>query len=302
MGTPNRSRAATGLFLAVLSLPVLLILFRLVGHPGEAGVLLSLPSPATLACNMRCLGLAPTLRILGEAGQAILLAFICLSFIYALFRTAHRILRTRAFIGRAERAAVPLKSVAAFSLSEHVTVFDDWAPLAFTGGFLKPRIFVSTRLLRVLSAAELRAVILHELHHRKARDPLKGLAVAFLSDFLFFLPISRFLKATYALSAELAADAHSVERQANPMDLAASLLKVERLRGPAASWFFDPSSERLQYLLGAGSTVRRPFVRILLTAGALAIFALIALTPFDKSVSAAFMNHSKTCVMRSVLQ
>jgi Zn-dependent protease with chaperone function len=302
MDTPNRPKAGAGILLAVVSLPFMLAFILLARHPEAAGVLLSLPSPATLACNIRCLGLAPTLAVLGEAGRAILLIFISLSFIYALVRTVQRVLRTRAFVGRTERKAVLLATLPPFPLSEQVTVFEDRLPLAFTGGFLKPRILVSTGLLGILSENELRAVILHEIRHRESRDPLKGLAVSFLSDFLFFLPLSRFLKTRHSLSCEMAADAHSVERQANPVDLASSLLKVERSRGPAAAWFFDPSSERLQYLLGQGSTIRQPFARILLSALALAILVLISLAPFDKSVSAAFMNHDKTCAMRSVRQ
>ena len=181
-----------------------------------------------------------------------------LSFLYALFRTVSRILRTLAFVDRAERNAVPFGNVTRFPFLENVTVFEDPLPLAFTGGFLKPRIFLSTKLLDILDEKELRAVILHESHHQGSKDPLKGLVVSFISDFLFFLPVSRFLKKAFHLTSEMTADAYSVSSQADPLDLVSSLLKVQKLNGPAASWFFDPTTERAKHLLGQPARIPLP--------------------------------------------
>ncbi len=184
------------------------------------------------------------------------------------------------------------------SFLEGVTIFEDPGPLALTMGFLKPRVFLSTKIVDVLAEDELRAVVLHEFHHRDSKDPLKGLGVSFVTDLLFFLPISRFLRKTYSLTAETAADAHSVELRADPLDLASSLLKVRKIGGPAASWFFDPSAERVKYLLGERPGIRRPLARVLVTAVLLAATAFIALVPVRKSLSSMFIDHDKTCVLR----
>ena len=292
-------RTRTGFAFAALALFFLLVVSQLFRHPETASLLFSLPSPAAFACNLRCLGAGPTLQVLGETGQALLMIFISLSFLYAVVRTARRILRTLAFLDRVEARIVPPANALRIPFSENVTVIADERPLAFTGGFLQPRVFVSTGLLEALSEAEMRAVILHEFHHQKSKDPLKGLLVSFLTDFLFFLPTSRFLKKTYSLDVELTADAHSVRHRSDPADLAVSLLKMQRSGGPAASWFFDPTAERAKHLLGERSRVRQPLARVLLTVVVLAASAWIALTPVKQSLSAMFINHDQTCLLRS---
>ena len=45
-------------------------------------------------------------------------------------------------------------------------------PLVFTQGFLNPMVWLSTGLMRMLTDDELEAVLQHEAHHLKARDPL----------------------------------------------------------------------------------------------------------------------------------
>ena len=287
------------MLLGGLFLLSLLIFFQLYRHPETALLLLSLPSPEAFTCNLRCLGIMPFLQVLGEAGKALLLVFMSFSFLYALSRTAQRILRTLAFVDRAERNAVQFRDVSRFPFLENVTVFEDRLPLAFTAGFLKPRVFLSTKLVDILDEKELRAVILHESHHRKAKDPLKGLVVSFLSDFLFFLPVSRFLHKAYHLTSEMTADAYSVSSQANPLDLASSLLKVRKLNGSAASWFFDPTTERAKHLLGQPARIPLPLKKTFLTIVLLAITAMIAMVPVRKGVSSMFINHDKTCVLRS---
>ena len=287
------------LILAALSLLFLLIVFQLFRHPETAALLISLPNPEALICNLRCLGVKPFLQVLGESGKAILLILMSFSFLYALSRTASRMLRTLAFVRRADRKAVPSGDIRRFPFFEKVIVFENRLPLAFTAGLLKPKVFVSTGLVDALNEKELRAVIDHELHHQRSRDPLKGLAVSFISDFFFFLPISRFLKKAHLLMSEMTADAHSVNFHADPLVLAGSLLKVQKLNGPAASWFFDPTIERTKHLLGERSRIPLPFKKVFMTVFLLAISAFLALMPVKKNISSMFINHDKTCVLRS---
>jgi len=295
----TKTRTNAILLLGGLSLFFLMVLFKLYRHPETALLLLSLPGPGAFACNLRCLGIMPFLQVLGETGKALLLVFMSLSFLYALFRTVSRVLRTSSLVDRAERKAVPSRDVLRFPFLEKATVFEDRLPLAFTGGFLKPRIFLSTRLVEILDGKELGAVVLHESHHQRSKDPLKGLVVSFISDFLFFLPVSRFLKKTFHLTSELTADAYSVKSQADPMDLVSSLLKVQKLNGPAASWFFDPTMERANQLLGRPARISLPLKRAVLTLVFLVITAFVALLPVKKSVSSLFIDHDKTCVLRT---
>jgi Zn-dependent protease with chaperone function len=298
----TKPRLTPVLLLGGLSLLFFLIFFQLYRHPETILLFISLPSPEAFTCNLRCLGIMPFLQVIGEAGKAILLVFMSFSFLYALSRTAQRILRTLAFVDRAERNAVPFRDNPRYPFLENVTVFEDRLPLAFTGGFLKPRIFLSTELVDILDGKELRAVILHESYHKRSKDSLKGLGVSFISDFLFFLPVSKFLKKTYHLTSEITADAYSVNSQADPLDLVGSLLKVQKLTGPAVSWFFDPTMERAEHLLGRPSRIPLPIKKALLTIILLAISGFIALAPVNKGISSLFINHDKTCVLRSGLK
>ncbi|HSD94508.1 MAG TPA: M56 family metallopeptidase, partial [Syntrophales bacterium] len=276
-----------------------LVFIQLYRHPETAFLFLSLPSLAAFSCNVRCLGIAPLLQVLGETGKAFLLVFMSASLLYALFRTVSRILRTMTFIEFAGRHAVPSSLVPRVPSAENVTLFEDRFPLAFTGGFLKPRIFLSTKLVEILDEKELRAVVLHESHHQRSKDPLKGLVVSFLSDFLFFLPVSGFLKKTFHLTSELTADAYSISSQSDPLDLVSSLLKVQKLNGPEASWFFDPTTERAKQLLGQPATIMLPLKKALLTMVLLLITVFVALVPVKKSVTSLFIDHDKTCALRS---
>ena len=300
MGNPKtKTWTSPALLLSGLSLIFLLIIFQLYRHPETVLLFLSLPSPAAFSCNLRCLGIVPFLQVLGETGKAFLLVFISASFLYSLFRAVSRISRTMTFVECARRNAVPSGNVPRVPSVENVVLFRDRSPLAFSGGFLKPRIFLSTRLMEILDEKELRAVVLHESHHQRSKDPLKGLVVSFISDFLFFLPVSGFLKRTFHLASELTADAHSIRSRSDPLDLVSSLLKVQKVDGPAASWFFDPTTERAKQLLGQPATIMLPLKKGLLTVVLLVITVFIALVPVKKSVSSLFINHDRTCALRS---
>ncbi|MGZ5514017.1 MAG: M56 family metallopeptidase [Candidatus Aminicenantales bacterium] len=299
MRPSSKTKAKLGFCLGGLAVVSSFILFQLFRHPETAALLVALPGPAALSCNIQCLGIGPFLQVLGEGLKALLLISLSTSFIYALFRMASRTFRTWSFVAQSKRRAVPDAIIRQISPEDRVTVYENRLPSAFTAGFFSPEVFVSTGLLAVLDENELRAVLLHELHHQECKDPLKSLAVSFVSDFLFFLPVSRFLKKSYHLAAEMTADAHSVARQANPLDLASSLLKVQKLNGPAASWFFDPTTERAKQLLGQPATMSLPLKKAFFTLVLLVITVFFALVPIKKSVSSMFINHDKTCVLRS---
>ena len=60
-------------------------------------------------------------------------------------------------------------------LKDKLDVVGDIRPEAFCYGFLKPRICLTTGLLHTLTQEEAEAVLHHEYHHLKRRDPLRGL-------------------------------------------------------------------------------------------------------------------------------
>lgn len=103
---------------------------------------------------------------------------------------------------------------------------------AFTHGFLNPRIYISTGLLESLEGAEKKAVFLHELHHRRRRDPLKFFLLNLLKDSFFYIPAVRHLAATAIARGE-----HEADRAgacAGPLCLASALVKVASFNRAAA--------------------------------------------------------------------
>ena len=154
-----------------------------------------------------------------------------------------------------------------------VLVVDAAAPLAFCAGWLRPRVYISTGVLRRLSEPELRAVLAHEQHHGALRDPLRLAVGRVLSQALFFLPVVRALHDRYADAAELRADAAALQAvDGAPGPLASALLVFGR---GASGEVTGISPQRVDALLGLPVAVRLP--RTLLVGGLLTIAVLVAL-------------------------
>ena len=127
-------------------------------------------------------------------------------------------------------------------------IYRDDAPQAFCAGFLRPRVFVSTATLSALAYDELEAVLAHEAHHARCRDPLRLFFARTASDALFFLPGMREIASRYAALAEVAADGAAVRANGGSRQtLAAALLTFESAASPAVVGI---APERVDSLLG----------------------------------------------------
>lgn len=129
-----------------------------------------------------------------------------------------------------------------------VVVFASARGDAFCAGCLRPRIYISTGALALLSRRELEAVLAHERHHRDRRDPLRLLLIRSLADALFFMPALRRLGERYAALAELAADEAAI-RGGGAGTLTSALLSFGG--GPGAHAVVGISPERADHILGA---------------------------------------------------
>jgi hypothetical protein len=152
-------------------------------------------------------------------------------------------------------------------------VVDDDAPQAFCIGLLAPRIYVSRATLELLADDEHAAVLAHEAHHARRRDPLRLLVARALAEGLFFLPAVRRLPERYAALAELAADDAAAGGRGGRRALASALLAFDEHPSPGAVGI---APERIEQLLGQRPTWELPTLLLL---GAMAtIAALIAVT------------------------
>jgi hypothetical protein len=184
--------------------------------------------------------------------------------IAAVMRASLRQLRVyrglRAALGRAK----PLVA------DPSVKVIPDPRPQAFCAGYLRPEVYVSRRAVELLTEPELGAVVAHEHHHRRVRDPLRLATGRILSESLLFLPGLRALYEWYADLAELSADRAAVDASdGKPAPLASALLVFDENGPPEVT---GVSPERVDSLLGEPVSRRIP---VLLLAGSLAALAVL---------------------------
>lgn len=238
---------------------------------------------ATLALTTAARSLRPDLPALGALAEACrqivpLRADLPSLLVVALAALGAAVLvRGASSLGRHWRAQLRFRRRLRIAGSDQVrgtTVIwvDDTRPRAFCAGLLHPRVHVSVGARKALSVQELEAVVAHERHHARRRDPLRLLVVSALAESLFFMPVLSRLAARYGTLAELAADEAAV-RESNRAALASALLAFGRRDSPHAVASVAP--ERVDQLLG-----RRPEWRLparVMGASALALVAVLAL-------------------------
>jgi Zn-dependent protease with chaperone function len=163
----------------------------------------------------------------------------------------------------------------------------DPAAFAFCYGLLGPRVCLSSGLVRLLSDAELRAVLVHERHHLTSHDPLKILISRAAAAGLFFLPVARELRDRYLVSKEIAADETTVQDEAGDLPLASALLKMlsaERRiwpEGLAAIGAFNVNQERIQRLIDGrpGVTALPPLKAVIVSVAVVVGVFLVSYAP-----------------------
>jgi hypothetical protein len=156
-------------------------------------------------------------------------------------------------------------------LSDHpsVHVIADPRPQAFCAGYARPRVYISQAALDLLSEDELDAVLAHEHHHRRVRDPLRLACGRILSQALFFVPALRALFRRYAELAELNADGAAVRAGAGGRAALASALLAFDGSGVGIS------PERVDSLLGQPVVWRRPWWLLTASLGSLSSFIIL---------------------------
>lgn len=109
-----------------------------------------------------------------------------------------------------------------------VIAIESELPLAFTAGWLRPQVCLSSTLMNKLTEAQLAVVVEHELHHKLSRDPLAK--VVFSIVILAFWPsIRKQLSIQFAFILELMADAAAAQKY-DHLDVADTLIKVARIQ------------------------------------------------------------------------
>jgi len=111
-------------------------------------------------------------------------------------------------------------------LAGRIDIVRDVRPFSFCYWFRRPRICLSTGLLRRLDDLELRAVLAHERYHLRQRDPLRLVIARYFAAGLYVLPVVEELVEYYTLQKEVAADQDSVRAMGGVRELASALFKA----------------------------------------------------------------------------
>ena len=141
-------------------------------------------------------------------------------------------------------------------IAGRVLCVDDRARYAYCAGLLGPRVYVSLGAVRVLTRRELEAVLWHEAHHLRRRDPLRALIARGLAALFRAAPVVGELAARFEIATELDADRAALLAQGTARGLAGALLALGRGVPPpdrAALMAWSMSSRRVDQLAGVSA-------------------------------------------------
>jgi len=210
----------------------------------------------------------PILAILTNHLPPMPVAFLATGLMFALASggasALARLLRTRRLVRWLDRqpGGLPerLATVAnLLGVGDRILFLDQPVVAAFCFGLVRPRIVLSAGMLVRLDDDELLAVLAHERHHLRRRDPLRYLLLQTAAASAAVFPVSNFLRRRIETRMELAADQAAV-RLTSPGALAGALLTVlgngeTRMVGAAG---LSATEARIAHLLGQGALPEIP--------------------------------------------
>jgi hypothetical protein len=181
----------------------------------------------------------------------------------------------------------------------------DPQPRAFCAGLFWPRVYVSTGAVAILDEAALSAVLAHERHHARRRDPLRLAAGRVLAGALFFLPALAALVEHQQALAELGADESAINlTRANRPALARAMLSFSDSQGPSGTGGIDPA--RVDYLLGDPPSWRFPAVLCIGAASVLLLLVAVAVlagrvASGSATLALPFLSHQPCIVVLAAI-
>lgn len=173
-------------------------------------------------------------------------------------------------------------------VDDRLVIVADRRPYAFCAGFRKPTVYVSSRLLSMLSRTEIEAVLRHEACHLRRHDPLRLFLVDLAHVVMAPFPVVETFCDRVRIGIELAADRAALAVIPMPA-LAGAVVKVARASAsnvPYTVANLSAGQARIDALLGRPVQIaftRRDLIltgMVLLTIGAVvAHLASIQLCP-----------------------
>ena len=151
-----------------------------------------------------------------------------LNFIYRVIKSVYSTRRfARTITMRIVRPQTKLSEIlSSVSLQDKVFEVDLKHSEIFCCGFIRPRIYVSSRLLRRISKNQLRAVLLHEKNHLESFDPLKIFIANVMRKSFPFIPGLKSIVDQFEVNIELSADARATNNFKEIRPLGNALMKL----------------------------------------------------------------------------
>src|SRR5262249_18090627 len=225
------------------------------------------PEVAGEEVGILCLGAA----ILGAVAWA-----------FSITRTVRTALRSARYVAGCQRNGVRTRMPES---SVPVWIVDSGVRSLMLAGMLRPRIYVSRRVIRALSGDQLTAAVCHESAHQASRDNLKRLLMLLAPGILPFYRGFESLEANWARFAEWSADDRAVDGDSErSLSLASALVSVARMAPsstppPVLASLFESTdlAARVDRLLRVPSIrpARRAFPRAALVVAAALILPML---------------------------
>jgi Zn-dependent protease with chaperone function len=211
---------ASGIVVVALAAPLAITLF-----PGELQRLLHGSDVLILTCATFVYSVGERLPPLGFG----VLSVAAASAVLAASCASRLLSRTRRAIGGRRAVSLPRRLRRAgrrVGVTEPIFCFTDARASAYCAGLIHPAIWISTGAVRRLRSDELEAVLLHESHHARRRDPLRIVVARILGSALVAVPLIRDLGERFEVAAELDADRATVLAQQTVAPIAGALYKL----------------------------------------------------------------------------
>jgi hypothetical protein len=184
-------------------------------------------------------------------------------------------------------------------------VIEDKRPQAFCAGLLNPRVYVSSGAVASLDETALDAVLAHEAHHARRRDPLRLAVGRVLARALFFVPGLAELVHRQQNLAELGADESAMNAGPESRSaLARAMLTFSESSPTGGSVGIDPG--RVDHLLGEPPNWRFPTLLCLAGAVAIGLLGTIAVLAGQLAAGSAtlappFLSHQPCIVILALI-
>lgn len=168
--------------------------------------------------------------------------------------------------------------------------------LIFTSGFFKPKIFISSTIFKTHTLEEIKAMIQHEMNHKKNFHPFKIFMANFIKSILLVIPGKNWLVDNYLTLVEVSSDQFSEDKINNKLPLVSALLKfqdqgLEPIN--AGISYFNSQSERIKILVGK----KKQWARIPMAYYSLVLIVMLFSTLMVKNSNLFFdCQHLLKCV------